>query len=104
MAWLAVGCCYANQAQCHAGVAIQDTTVGPFSTAAALEMAAANISRSEAAQAVATAYGLPAPATVHGKDWLQVGVHCLVLNELFLVPWHSHALMGDLVAIFPCDA
>jgi hypothetical protein len=53
-------------------VPIQDTTIGIFSTATDLEMQARNISRSEAAGEVVTAFGLPGAEAVHGKDWLQV--------------------------------
>ena len=54
------------------GVAIEDTTIGPFSTAVLLEMQAGNASRSEVASQVASAYGLTSAESVHGKDWLQV--------------------------------
>lgn len=54
-----------------AGVPVEETTIGPLSTAVALEMGARNLSRSEAAEEVGVAFGIPASA-VHSKDWLQV--------------------------------
>ena len=53
------------------GVTIEDTTIGPFSTAVLLEMQAGNASRSEATSQVASAYGLMSAESVHGKEWLQ---------------------------------
>ena len=64
------------------GVAIEETTIGPFSTAVTLEVEAGNMSRSEGASQVATAYGLPSAASVHGKDWLQVRSSMLCAGEL----------------------
>ena len=54
------------------GVAIEESTIGPFSTAVSLEMQAGNVSLSQGESQVATAYGLPSAESVHGKDWLQV--------------------------------